>query len=106
MNPAEVLRRLWKEQHEWEKADTQTIEVKWVLHGIKLCIGHIHDIVKEQRQNERLKHPKIDHRHATHLFHACRGAYNQLQLSCRKAAMKILSSAMDKVPTGFHGKAA
>jgi hypothetical protein len=104
MNPSEVLRRLCKEKKEWKHIGRLTPEVNWTLNGIDLCLKHVRDIIREQRIVERFKYPKVDHRHATKLYYACKGAHHELKLSNRAAALKILHHAIDKVPVGFHGK--
>lgn len=104
MNPAEVLRRLYKEKKEWQRTDDRTPEVEWTLRGIDLCLKHVQDIIKEQRTNFRLKHPKVDHQHATKLYRACYGAWKALRRSQRLHAIKILQHVMDLVPPGTHGR--
>lgn len=104
MNPSEVLRRLWKEKHEWEAMDYKTPEIEWTLRGINLCVNHVKDIVQEQRTKERLKHPKVDHQHATKLYHAIKGALHQLKISNHKSAAKIMTHILEIVPVGYHGK--
>ncbi len=98
MNAAEVLRRLWKEKHEWKSYD-DTPEVRWTLRGINLCIDHVKAIAKEQADNERLRKPRIARWLARDLYHAVEVSLGYMRRADRITAIKVLEKIKAEVQT-------
>ena len=94
MNSAEVLRRLWKEKHEWE-SNEHSREMEWTLRGINLCITHVKDILREQREHDLLRRPRIHRWIASDLFHAIEVALKYLANADKRRAMSVLAKAKE-----------
>lgn len=106
MNAGEVLRRLRAAKREWMdmRKDGNGPEIEGAIRGIAICIGHVRDIAREMRSNERFRRPKVDHQHAGKLYKACKGALYSITMINRAAAIRILERAIAAVPTNCTAK--
>ena len=81
---------------------SESKEVEWTLRGIKLAIGHVKDIRREQLSNERLRRPRISRWLARDLFHAVTISLGYLHRADKKRAIdtleKIKKEAEENTP--------
>lgn len=104
MNSAEALRRLWKEKKEWQRMGAGP-EVTWTLRGIRTCIRHIQDLLKEQRTRDLILKPKVNKWQAGNLFRAVRVARHYILMGDRARAIQVLEKAEKEAMEGrlAHG---
>ncbi len=93
MNAEEVLRRIRREKKQWEDADRGTREAEWVLRGINVCIGHVQEVIAEQKNKAELRKPTISRWFAKDLYHAIFTALNLLGRGERTKAVRVLEAA-------------
>lgn len=97
MNATMFLARINKDKKEWLGSIPQNSdEIRWVVRGLDIAIGHAKDLVREQSLRDDQRKPPVHKWCARDLYHAIRMALNALSRAERSVAIEILEKAKER----------